>query len=244
MRVIKDWVGFFFPRQVTVSHHEKLYSVLGAFVAIMVVALVSHHFLDPEHLPFLAASMGASTVLVLAAPHSPFSQPWPLLGGHFLAALIGISCAKVVPDLYLAAALAVSLTVLAMFYLRCIHPPGGGTALLVVIGGSKVTELGYLFAFAPVLLNSILLLLVALLVNRLIPERHYPYNLSLPTTPAVKDTSKDTLGFGHQDLLDALHDIDGYIDVTGEDLERIYALATAHAQARRNAEQEKAGPAA
>jgi len=242
--LIKDWIGFFFPRQVTVSHREKLFSVLGAFAAIIVVALVSHHFLEPEHLPFLAASMGASTVLVLAAPHSPFSQPWPLIGGHFLAALIGITCAKIVPDLYIAAALAVSLTVLAMFYLRCIHPPGGGTALLVVIGGSKITELGYLFALTPVLLNSALLLVVALLVNRLIPGRHYPYNLSLPTTQTARDTNKDKLGFSHQDLLDALHDIDGYIDVTGEDLERIYALATEHAQARSNAEKEKASPAA
>ena len=229
---MQDWIGFFFPRQVTVSHREKLFSALGAFAVIMVVALVSHHFLGPEHLPFLAASMGASTVLVLASPHSPFSQPWPLIGGHFVAALIGITCAALVPDLYIAASLAVSLPVLAMFYLRCIHPPGGGTALLVVIGGSKITGLGYLFAFTPVLLNSVLLLLVALLVNRLIPGRHYPYNLSLPKTQTAKDTGKEKLGFSHQDLLDALDDIDGYIDVTGADLERIYVLATEHAKTR------------
>lgn len=240
---IKDWPAYFFPRQVTVSHREKLLSVLGAFAVILLVAFVSRHFLEPEHLPFLAASMGASAVLLLAAPHSPFSQPWPLIGGHFLAALIGITCTVLVPSLYLAAALAVSLTILAMFYLRCIHPPGGGTALLVVIGGSRITEMGYLFAFTPVLVNSILLLVVALLVNRMIPGRHYPYNLSLPSTPPAKETSKDKLGFSHQDLIDALQDIDGYIDVTGEDLERIYELATAHAQSRRKAQNEKAGSA-
>ncbi|MDP2827633.1 MAG: HPP family protein [Sulfuricellaceae bacterium] len=233
---IRSRLSFFFPIQVTVSHKEKIFSALAAFAVIVLVALVSHHFLEPEHLPYLAASMGASTVLLLAAPHSPFSQPWPLLGGHLIAALIGITCAKFVPNIYLAAALAVSLTVLAMFYLRCIHPPGGGTALLVVIGGVKITELGYLFAFTPVLLNAALLLTVALLANRLIPGRHYPYNLSLPTTPAAKDPRKDNLGFSHQDLLDALQDIDGYIDVTGEDLERIYALATEHAKKRRNTE--------
>lgn len=234
----KNLLAYFFPSQGTISHHEKFLSGLGAFAAVLVVALISQYYSETAHFPFLAASMGASTILLLAAPHSPVSQPWPLLGGHMVAALVGIACARYVPNLYLAAALAVGLTVVVMLYLRCLHPPGGGTALLVVIGGPKITAMGFQFALTPLLFNLVLLLFMALLVNRLIPGRRYPYSLSLPAkTPqaaTVKGVAK--LGFNQDDLLAALRKIDAYIDVTGEDLNRIYSLATIHAHRRKMGE--------
>lgn len=225
--------SFIFPRQVTVTHRERLLSALGGFAAILLTAWVSRQNLGST-LPglFLVASMGASTVLLLAAPHSPFSQPWPMLGGHLVAALMGITCARLVPDVYLASALAVGLTITAMFYLRCLHPPGGGTALLVVLGGPKIQALGYGFLFEPLLVNLVILLAATLVINNLIPGRRYPLNLSLPGkgTPAARQPVK--LGFNAEDLTAALKEMGGYIDVTGEDLTRIYALATVHAHQR------------
>ncbi len=225
--------SFIFPRQVTVTHRERLLSALGGFAAILLTAWVSRQTLGST-LPglFLVASMGASTVLLLAAPHSPFSQPWPMLGGHLVAALMGITCARLVPDVYLASALAVGLTVAAMFYLRCLHPPGGGTALLVVLGGPKVQALDYGFLFEPLLVNLVILLAATLVINNLIPGRRYPLSLSLPGKgePAARQPVK--MGLNAEDLTAALKEIGGYIDVTGEDLTRIYALATAHAHQR------------
>lgn len=225
--------SFIFPRQVTVTHRERLLSALGGFAAILLTAWVSRQNLGST-LPglFLVASMGASTVLLLAAPHSPFSQPWPLLGGHMVAALTGIACARLVPDVYLASALAVGLTITAMFYLRCLHPPGGGTALLVVLGGPNIQALGYGFLFEPLLVNLAILLAAGLVINNMIPGRRYPINLSLPGkgTPAARQPVK--LGFNAEDLTAALKEMGGYIDVTGEDLTRIYALATVHAHQR------------
>jgi CBS domain-containing membrane protein len=225
--------SFIFPRQVTVTHRERLLSALGGFAAILLTAWVSRQNLGST-LPglFLVASMGASTVLLLAAPHSPFSQPWPLLGGHLVAALMGITCAKLVPDIYLASALAVGLTIAAMFYLRCLHPPGGGTALLVVLGGPKIQALGYGFLFEPLLVNLVILLAATLVINNLIPGRRYPLNLSLPGTGAPAARQPVKLGFNAEDLTAALKEMGGYIDVTGEDLTRIYALATVHAHQR------------
>jgi CBS domain-containing membrane protein len=225
--------SFIFPRQVTVTHRERLLSALGGFAAILLTAWVSRQNLGST-LPglFLVASMGASTVLLLAAPHSPFSQPWPLLGGHLVAALMGITCAMLVPDIYLASALAVGLTIAAMFYLRCLHPPGGGTALLVVLGGPKIQTLGYGFLFEPLLINLVILLVAALVINNLIPGRRYPHNLSLPGKGAPVARQPVKLGFNAEDLTAALKEMGGYIDVTGEDLTRIYALATVHAHQR------------
>ncbi len=235
---IKNLIAYFFPRQGTISHQEKFLSSLGAFAAVLLVALISQYYSETAHFPFLAASMGASTILLLAAPHSPVSQPWPLLGGHMIAALVGITCARYVPNLYLAASLAVGLTVALMLYLRCLHPPGGGTALLVVIGGPKITAMGYQFALTPLLFNLALLLVMALIINRLIPGRHYPYSLSLfaaiPQAATAKGAAK--LSFNQDDLLVALRKIDAYIDVTGEDLNRIYTLATIHAHRRKMGE--------
>ncbi len=217
-----------FPRQVAVTHRERLLSALGAFAAVLVLAALSRHLIDAADAPILAASMGASAVLLLGVPHSPFSQPWAMVGGHLVAALVGITCAHFIPDGQVAAGAAVGGTVLAMFYLRCLHPPSGGTALLCVIGGPKIQALGYVFALTPVLLNALTLLAAALLINRLIPHRHYPTPHQPPATPAPA-----SLGFGHADLIAALEQIDEVIDVTEEDLEHIYELASEIATRRR-----------
>lgn len=227
--------SYLFPRQITISHRERLLSSAGVFVTVLAIALITHNMHGVRNLPFLAASIGASSMLLLAIPHSAFSQPWPLVGGHFVSAIVGITCARLVPDVHLAAALAVSLAVVTMFYLRCLHPAGGGTALFAVIGGDGVRAMGYEFAFDPVLLGALLLLAMALAVNRLIPGRRYPMNLSMPdtTAPAIARHPSMKLAFDESDLVAALQDMDGYIDVTGEDLKRIYSLATLHSQRRR-----------
>lgn len=230
-------ITFLFPKQVTVSHREKLFSALGGFAAVFLTAAASHYFTGTDNLPFLAASLGASAMLLMATPHSNFSQPWPLAGGHLVSALVGVTCARLVPDIYLAAALAVGLSVIFMFYLRCMHPPGGGTALLAVIGGPKIHALGYQFALTPVLLNVIVLLAAALLINYLVPGRRYPVNLSLPEKKDEPGSGPDRSlvkpSFNQGDLIAALREIGEYIDISVGDLSKIYSLATLHSHKRR-----------
>lgn len=228
--------SFLFPRQTSVTHRERLISGAGGILAIFLTAMTAQHFIGGATLPFLLASMGASTVLLLGAPHSPLSQPWAFAGGHLISAFIGISCATVVPNVYLAAGLSVGLSISAMYYLRCLHPPGGATALLTVIGDQKIHALGYHFVFMPVLANVAILLTVALVINNLIPGRRYPANLSLPgKTDGVAAGGKPPvkLRFNEEDLRSAIREMGAYIDVSSEDLTRIYALATLHAHRSR-----------
>ncbi len=67
-----------------------------------------------------------------------------------------------------ACATAVSLAIIAMHFTHTLHPPGGATALIAIIGGSKVHALGFLYVLCPVLAGVPIMLLVALLVNNLL----------------------------------------------------------------------------
>ncbi len=230
----------------SVSHSERLVSGLGGFVGIAAILVVTRMFLSPYGTTMLVASMGASAVLLFAVPHGALSQPWPLLAGHLVSALIGVACAKLLPAGALAAPAAVGLAVLAMHYLRCIHPPGGATALVAVIGGPEIRSLGFDFVVAPVLLDASILLGCAVLFNSLFRWRRYPApwwgksraagaaapheagdDGSMPRASSPTTASAPTYApIAHEDFVYALSQIDSFVDVSEEDLVRIYDLAT------------------
>ncbi len=123
----------------------------------------------------LLGSFGASAVLLFAIHDSPYAQPRNLLGGHFVSALVGVACQQWLPlPLWLNAALAVSLAIAVMQSLRVIHPPGGATALLAVIGGPAVHTLGFSYALNPVALSALIMLAIALLSHRLLGHQRWP----------------------------------------------------------------------
>ncbi|RZD16009.1 MAG: HPP family protein [Candidatus Acididesulfobacter guangdongensis] len=120
-------------------------------------------------------SFGASAVLIYAAIKSPLAQPRNLIGGHVLSALVGVACYKFFgEDIILASALAVSLAIMVMLATKTLHPPGGATALIAVIGGRAIYRLGFLYALIPIGLGAVILLIIALLVNNLAGNRKYP----------------------------------------------------------------------
>jgi CBS-domain-containing membrane protein len=124
---------------------------------------------------FLIGSLGASAVLVYGAPRSPLAQPRNLVGGHMLSALVGVLCFQLLPPVPgLAEAIAVASAIALMHLTRTLHPPGGATALIAVIGSDELHALGYLYVLAPAGLGAVILLIVALLVNNACATRRYP----------------------------------------------------------------------
>jgi CBS domain-containing membrane protein len=205
------------------QHKEKFISAFGSFLAISLILIVSSRFLSLEGAAIVVASMGASAVLLFAVPHGPLSQIWPVAGGHFISAVIGVSCQILIDDMYLAAALAVSLSIFAMYYLRCIHPPGGATALSAVIGGTAISNLGYSYCFTPVLINVIIILTVAFIFNFPFAWRRYPAILIKTTETPV---NKAPIGIIQRDDLQyALETINSFTDISEDELERIYQTA-------------------
>jgi CBS domain-containing membrane protein len=215
---------------------ERLRSTLAAFVAVLAVAYLSSHFVQGTGLGVLVASMGASAVLLFASPHSPLTQPWPLVGGHLIAACIGVTCAQLIPDPWVASAAAVALTILAMHFTHSLHPPGGAVALVAVLGGEAIHAEGYRFVLEPVGLNVLLLLVAALAINNLLPGHRYPARAN-----AGKDhrhrhndpTPLDRLGLDRTDLRNALRELDTYLDISEADLDRVYRRAGIHAFRRK-----------
>jgi CBS-domain-containing membrane protein len=158
-----------------VSDAEVVWSWVGSFLGIGAVALVSRVLAPVLDQGLMIGSLGASAVLVFGAPRSPLAQPRNLLGGHVLSALVGVVCFQLLGDWPgMAAALAVATAIALMHLTKTLHPPGGATALIAVIGSAQIHELGFLYALAPVGAGALVLLIVGLVVNNLAPDRRYP----------------------------------------------------------------------
>lgn len=153
---------------------DALWSGLGATIGIGLCALLSTHLFEPRDSTLLIGSFGASAVLAYGVIRSPLAQPRNLVGGHVLSALVGVAMFQMMGSGWLPAALAVSISIVLMMLTDTVHPPGGATALIAVIGGPAIHDLGYLYALLPAGASALILLLVAVLVNNLSRDRHYP----------------------------------------------------------------------
>ncbi len=154
---------------------EVFWSWIGSFLGIAAVSLIHYKMLEQTGLMMILGSFGASAVLIYGAIRSPLAQPRNLLGGHILSAVIGVTAFQWLGgQLWLAAAVAVSVSIALMHLTKTLHPPGGATALIAVIGGESVHNLGYLYVVTPVALGASVMLLVAIIVNNIPKNRKYP----------------------------------------------------------------------
>lgn len=158
-----------------VSWTEISLSWLGAFLGISSVAYMDLNLLEQTDMVMLIGSFGASAVLIYGATKSPLAQPRNLVGGHVLSAIIGVAAFKLLNGhLWLASGIAVATAISAMHATKTLHPPGGATALIAVIGGEKIHELGFWYAIVPAGAGAVIMLLVALAFNNLPRTRRYP----------------------------------------------------------------------
>ena len=164
------WLLALRPVRTAVNGRERLRVALGAALGIAVVVLVCHRLGDGGTAwPWIVAPMGASAVLVFAVPSSPFAHPWSVVAGNTVSALVGVACVRWLGPPVWAAAPAVGVAIALMFGLRCLHPPGGATALMVTLLGVSDPR----FAVFPVAVNAVLLVAAGLAWNNL-TRRPYP----------------------------------------------------------------------
>ena len=154
--------------RILAARSEEIRISLGAIIGLLITGVVCRMALGSVgDLPALVAPLGASTVLLFAAPHSPLARPWCCIGGNTISALVGVTIAGMIADPIVAAAVACGIAIGVMMALGCLHPPGGAVALTAVLGGPSIQAAGYGFAIWPIAVSSLLLLGAALAFNHL-----------------------------------------------------------------------------
>ena len=215
----------FHPLLAGATLRDRMIACLGALVGVALTGVLARLALGQLTL-MLAAPLGASAVLLFAVPASPLAQPWSILGGNTVSALVGVTMAMVIPDPMIAGAFAVAFSIAIMSLARCLHPPGGAIALTAVIGGKAVTELGFLYALTPVALDCALLIAAGWLFHR-VSGHSYPHHAkpapAHPPAPLILTAA---------DIDGALEDLGEPLDIAREDLDALIEAATARALKR------------
>ncbi|WP_370678711.1 HPP family protein [Comamonas sp. GB3 AK4-5] len=209
------WLRNFWPAPVRIDAKELLRMALGVALGLLVTGVLSRWWIAVPGSTWLVSSLGASAVLLFGMPASPMAQPWPVLGGTVVSALAGAACQRLVPDLAVAAALAVGLSILLMVPLRCMHPPGAGFAAFVVLEHAD----GVALVAFPVLFNVVLLVLCAVLYNTLTGKR-YPH-----PQHSHKGVDGAHARFTSSDLDAALSHYNQVLDISRADLEGLLHMA-------------------
>ncbi len=209
--VLSTFARAWVPGHSAVNGRERLRAASGALVGLVVTALLCQWMLPLAWgNSWLIAPLGASAVLVYALPASPLAQPWPVIGGNTIAALVGVACVQWLPDGPWLGAVAVAVAISLMFALRCLHPPGGAVALLAVL--THATQ--FSFALFPTLVNSLLLVLVGVLYNSL-TGRRYPHVQVAPRQPPADSR------FSSVDIDAVLARYNQVLDISRDDLESL-----------------------
>ncbi|MFC3943064.1 HPP family protein [Pseudomonas gingeri NCPPB 3146 = LMG 5327] len=178
----------------------------------------------------LIGPLGASAVLLFAVSSGALAQPWSIIGSYGCATLVSLMVVHFLDRGLGSASLAVGLALLAMCLLRCLHPPAGALALLMVIADPDTVALGWQ-VLEPVMLSALCLLLIAIGYNNLTRVRYPKVHVEPPGTFIASHVPGEPPGITRADLEHALAQMQEFIDVTPEDLEQL--IITCEAQAKR-----------
>ena len=216
----------FIPLLAGASLRDRMIGSVGALMGIGLAGSICAAMF-PASMPWIIAPIGASAVLLFAVPSSPLAQPWSIVGGNAISAIVGIVVAQAVSTPALAAALAVSTAILVMSLLRCLHPPGGAVALSAVLGwstfGSHVIDF-----FVPVLINSLVLVGIGMFFHRF-SGHSYPHRARPVEGKALVP---GPVGLQMADIDAALDDLGETFDISREDLALLLERAEVHAASR------------
>lgn len=203
---------------------EKVVATIGGILAIYFCFSVTVFFTGTMGAAAILPSMGAATVLLFAVPHGQLSTPWAFLAGNIFSAVIGVTCAKLIANVLIAAPLAVGVSILVMHITRSLHPPGGATALAAVIGGPTIHDLGYWYVITPTLINCSILFIVAMAFNNLFHWRRYPQSmLRYQKVGYHPDTRRIKMRHIHE----AIRRSELVVDASDEQIKHIVDLADA-----------------
>lgn len=208
---------------------ERWKTALGSLLGLSLAGGLIGLF--PNEQFWVLASLGATSIILFALPQSPLAQPWSVFGGYLAATLAALLGSALFPSPIVAGAVAVAITVWCMTRFKCMHPPGGALALILVgHGAPSLAQAGHTMVL--VLGNAIAIILAALAVNNLLLGRRYP-QCRIEEAPGLHLTRDPSpthrTGLSHGDLAYAVQSQQTFVDVQEKDLVRIFNTAVDHA---------------
>ena len=145
-------------------------SFIAGLFSIITIGILTVLTYKTEFGIFLVASFGSSMVLLYGYPESPFAQPKNVFFGHLVTTIVGMIFLYLIPlPLFIIIPLAVGFGVGLMILLNVTHPPAGGNPIIVIMGSVSVDYL-----LNPIISGSIIILIFAVIINRLILKKSYP----------------------------------------------------------------------
>jgi CBS-domain-containing membrane protein len=198
---------------------EIIISSIGALLSIALIAKISIAITGLQGAAMIVPAMGAAAVLVFAIPHGQLSQPWALFVGNLLSAVVGVACYQWIPNLFFAAGLAVGLAIVVMHLTRSLHPPGGATALVAVVGGQSIHDLGYQYVLTPILLNLLIIFTVAFVFNNFFHWRRYPASLKRFVSSVQQPSEHQVQQIDKQKIAEVIAEMDLVVDTSLDDLQ-------------------------
>ena len=230
IRRIRDQI--FVPILAGATLRDRIVACFGGLLGITLTAWICAAWLEaPLSMPMIVAPIGASAVLLFAVPASPLAQPWSIIGGNTISSAVGVATFQIMGNSPPAAGVAVAVAILAMSLCRCLHPPGGAAALTSVIGGPAVAAAGFHFPFAPVAIDSILLVTAGWAYHRF---SHHSYPHRATASKVLAPAELDMPSFVPEDLDRALDSWGETLDVSREDLDQLLHYVEAQATLRRS----------
>ena len=223
------WISRLLPAATNTRPSEWSRAAIGVSLGTLFSVWVCSQFFGLPVAMHLIGPLGASAILLFAVSSGALAQPWSIVGGYLCATVVSLGVVYFFGRGLDSACLAVGVALLCMCPLRCLHPPAGALALLVVLADPDSARLGW-GVLAPVMLSAVCMLLAALAYNNLTRVR-YPKKPAEPSPVVVTGQAPTDPGITAEDLHHALQQMDAFIDVTPEDLEEL--IRASEQQARR-----------
>ena len=224
------WISRLLPAATNTRPSEWSRAAIGVSLGTLFSVWVCSLFFGLPVAMHLIGPLGASAILLFAVSSGALAQPWSIVGGYLCATVVSLCVVYVFGRSLDSACLAVGIALLCMCLLRCLHPPAGALALLVVLADPDSASLGW-GMLAPVMLSAVCMLLAALAYNNL-TRVGYPKKPAEPNPLASSAQSPVDPNITAEDLQNALQQMDAFIDVPPEDLEALIRASEQYARQR------------
>ena len=224
------WISRLLPAATNTRPIEWSRAAIGVSLGTLFSVWLCSLFFGLPVALHLIGPLGASAILLFAVSSGALAQPWSILGGYLCATVVSLLVAHYLGRDLTSACLAVGLALVVMCLLRCLHPPAGALALLVVLADPDSARLGWEL-LAPVMLSAVCMLLAALAYNNLTRVR-YPRKTAEPAPSVIAPPVDADPGITAKDLQQALAEMDAFIDVTPQDLETLIRTSEHYARRR------------